>query len=92
MFRTLLAVRQVAQNPINFASRRQFVSRIAEKQKHFQEDNGIPVHLKNGIMDSMLYRITMTLSVFVHYDEKKTKPLCLKTKVPMMSFLELRNH
>uniref|UniRef100_U3FD01 Cytochrome c oxidase subunit 7A2, mitochondrial n=1 Tax=Micrurus fulvius TaxID=8637 RepID=U3FD01_MICFL len=64
MFRTLLAIRQVAQNPINFASRRQLASRIAEKQKHFQEDNGIPVHLKNGIPDSMLYRITMALSVF----------------------------
>ncbi|ETE68707.1 Cytochrome c oxidase subunit 7A2, mitochondrial [Ophiophagus hannah] len=64
MFRTLLAVRQVAQNPINFASRRQLASRIAEKQKHFQEDNGIPVHLKNGIPDSMLYRITMAVSVF----------------------------
>uniref|UniRef100_A0A7N5K6J4 Cytochrome c oxidase subunit 7A2 n=1 Tax=Ailuropoda melanoleuca TaxID=9646 RepID=A0A7N5K6J4_AILME len=31
--------------------------------KHFQEDNGIPVHLKNGMPDSLLYRITMTLSL-----------------------------
>uniref|UniRef100_A0A8C5RZQ9 Cytochrome c oxidase subunit 7A2, mitochondrial n=1 Tax=Laticauda laticaudata TaxID=8630 RepID=A0A8C5RZQ9_LATLA len=59
-----LAVRQVAQNPINFASRRQLASRIAEKQKHFQEENGIPVHLKNGVPDSTLYRITMAFSVF----------------------------
>ncbi|XP_070589171.1 cytochrome c oxidase subunit 7A2, mitochondrial [Erythrolamprus reginae] len=63
MFRTLLAVRQVAQKPINFASRRQLANRIAEKQKHFQEDNGLPVHLKNGMPDSLMYRITMTLSV-----------------------------
>uniref|UniRef100_A0A6B2F2A5 Cytochrome c oxidase subunit 7A2, mitochondrial n=2 Tax=Bothriechis TaxID=44726 RepID=A0A6B2F2A5_BOTNI len=63
MFRTLLAVRQVTQNPINFASRRQLANRIAEKQKHFQEDNGVPVHLKNGIPDVLLYRITMVLSL-----------------------------
>ncbi|KAM3853633.1 cytochrome c oxidase subunit 7A2, mitochondrial [Vipera latastei] len=63
MFRTLLAVRKVAQKPINFASRRQLANKIAEKQKHFQEDNGLPVHLKNGIPDVLLYRITMLLSV-----------------------------
>ncbi|XP_013928389.1 PREDICTED: cytochrome c oxidase subunit 7A2, mitochondrial [Thamnophis sirtalis] len=63
MFRTLLAVRQVARNPINFASRRQVASKIAEKQKHFQEDNGVPVYLKNGMPDAVLYRITMALSV-----------------------------
>ncbi|XP_032070750.1 cytochrome c oxidase subunit 7A2, mitochondrial [Thamnophis elegans] len=63
MFRTLWAVRQVARNPINFASRRQVASKIAEKQKHFQEDNGVPVHLKNGMPDALLYRITMALSV-----------------------------
>ncbi|XP_034287774.1 cytochrome c oxidase subunit 7A2, mitochondrial [Pantherophis guttatus] len=61
MFRTLLTVRQVAQSPINFASRRQLANRIVEKQKHFQEDNGLPVHLKNGMPDALLYRTTMAL-------------------------------
>ncbi|XP_007427021.1 cytochrome c oxidase subunit 7A2, mitochondrial [Python bivittatus] len=64
MFRNLLALRQITQNPINSASRRQITNRIADKQKHFQEDNGIPVHLKNGMTDILLYRLTMALSVF----------------------------
>uniref|UniRef100_A0A8C6M1E0 Cytochrome c oxidase subunit 7A2, mitochondrial n=1 Tax=Nothobranchius furzeri TaxID=105023 RepID=A0A8C6M1E0_NOTFU len=29
----------------------------------FQEDNGIPVHLKGGTADALLYRMTMSLSV-----------------------------
>lgn len=28
-----------------------------------QEDNGIPVHLKGGIADALLYRATMMLTV-----------------------------
>uniref|UniRef100_A0A7N5K283 Cytochrome c oxidase subunit 7A2, mitochondrial n=1 Tax=Ailuropoda melanoleuca TaxID=9646 RepID=A0A7N5K283_AILME len=63
MFRNLLALRQITQKSINTASRRQLTNRIAEKQKHFQEDNGLPVHLKNGTPDILLYRLTMTLSV-----------------------------
>lgn len=27
----------------------------------FQEDNGLPVHLKGGATDNILYRVTMTL-------------------------------
>ncbi|XP_071597637.1 cytochrome c oxidase subunit 7A2, mitochondrial [Heliangelus exortis] len=63
MWRNLLALRQIPQRTIT-ASRRQFVNRIAEKQKHFQEDNGIPVYLKGGPMDSVLYRVTMGISLF----------------------------
>lgn len=29
-----------------------------------QEDNGIPIHLKGGSKDALLYRATMTLTVF----------------------------
>lgn len=28
-----------------------------------QEDNGLPVHLKGGTQDVLLYRITMTLTM-----------------------------
>ncbi|NXJ79338.1 CX7A2 oxidase, partial [Trogon melanurus] len=58
------ALRQISQRTISTASRRQFENRVPEKQKFFQEDNGLPVHLKGGLMDALLYRVTMGLSVF----------------------------
>lgn len=57
------ALRQIAQRTISTASRRQLENKVAEKQKLFQEDNGIPVHLKGGIGDAFLYRATMILTV-----------------------------
>ncbi|XP_069632013.1 cytochrome c oxidase subunit 7A1, mitochondrial-like [Haliaeetus albicilla] len=33
-------------------------NRVREHQKLFQEDNGLPVHLKGGAMDSALYHFT----------------------------------
>ncbi|KAM8809160.1 cytochrome c oxidase subunit 7A2, mitochondrial [Eudromia elegans] len=63
MWRNLRALRQISQRTISTASRRQIENRIAEKQKLFQEDNGIPVHLKGGFMDSLLYKVTMGISV-----------------------------
>ncbi|NXP75768.1 CX7A2 oxidase, partial [Ramphastos sulfuratus] len=61
LFQTL---RQLSQRTISTASRRQLENRVPEKQKLFQEDNGIPVHLKGGAMDVLLYRLTMGISVF----------------------------
>ncbi|XP_040121259.1 cytochrome c oxidase subunit 7A2, mitochondrial-like [Oryx dammah] len=61
--RNLLALRQIAKSTISTASRRQFENKVPEKQKLFQEDNGIPVHLKGGIADALLYRATMILTV-----------------------------
>ncbi|NXE74625.1 CX7A2 oxidase, partial [Cochlearius cochlearius] len=58
------SLRQVSQRTISTASRRQFENRVPEKQKLFQEDNGIPVHLKGGVMDALLYRVTTGLAVF----------------------------
>uniref|UniRef100_A0A8W4FGE7 Cytochrome c oxidase subunit 7A2, mitochondrial n=1 Tax=Sus scrofa TaxID=9823 RepID=A0A8W4FGE7_PIG len=58
-----VALRQIAQRTISTASRRQLENKVAEKQKLFQEDNGIPVHLKGGIGDAFLYRATMILTV-----------------------------
>ncbi|KAF1467726.1 Cytochrome c oxidase subunit 7A2, mitochondrial, partial [Megadyptes antipodes antipodes] len=57
-------LRQISRRTISTASRRQFENRVPEKQKLFQEDNGIPVHLKGGVMDALLYRVTMGLTVF----------------------------
>ncbi|XP_038617121.1 cytochrome c oxidase subunit 7A2, mitochondrial [Tachyglossus aculeatus] len=63
MLRNVLALRQLSQRTISTASRRQFENKVREKQKLFQEDNGIPVHLKGGVADALLYRATMVLTV-----------------------------
>ncbi|NXL18349.1 CX7A2 oxidase, partial [Setophaga kirtlandii] len=57
------ALRQISQRTISTASRR-LVNRVSENQKLFQEDNGLPVHLKGGAKDSMLYRTTAGLTLF----------------------------
>uniref|UniRef100_A0A8D0CAU8 Cytochrome c oxidase subunit 7A2, mitochondrial n=1 Tax=Salvator merianae TaxID=96440 RepID=A0A8D0CAU8_SALMN len=59
-----LAIRQISQKTISTASRRQMANKVPEYQKMFQEDNGIPVHLKGGTMDILLYRTTMLLTIF----------------------------
>ncbi|NXT60172.1 CX7A2 oxidase, partial [Chaetops frenatus] len=58
------ALRQISQRTISTASRRQFENRVSENQKLFQEDNGLPVHLKGGAKDSVFYRATMGLTLF----------------------------
>ncbi len=30
---------------------------------HLQEDNGLPVHIKGGSIDVLLYRLTMTITI-----------------------------
>ncbi|NXE62290.1 CX7A2 oxidase, partial [Calcarius ornatus] len=57
------ALRQISQRTISTASRRH-VNRVSENQKLFQEDNGLPVHLKGGAKDSLLYRTTAGLTAF----------------------------
>uniref|UniRef100_A0A8C5JNV0 Cytochrome c oxidase subunit 7A2, mitochondrial n=1 Tax=Junco hyemalis TaxID=40217 RepID=A0A8C5JNV0_JUNHY len=63
MWRNVQALRQISQRTISTASRR-LVNRVSENQKIFQEDNGLPVHLKGGAKDSMLYRTTAGLTLF----------------------------
>ncbi|KAM3675172.1 cytochrome c oxidase subunit 7A2, mitochondrial [Ammospiza nelsoni] len=63
MWRNVQAFRQISQRTISTASRR-LVNRVSENQKIFQEDNGLPVHLKGGAKDSMLYRTTAGLTLF----------------------------
>nr|Q9N234.1 RecName: Full=Cytochrome c oxidase subunit 7A1, mitochondrial; AltName: Full=Cytochrome c oxidase subunit VIIa-heart; Short=Cytochrome c oxidase subunit VIIa-H; Flags: Precursor [Trachypithecus cristatus]AAF72745.1 cytochrome c oxidase polypeptide VIIa-heart precursor [Trachypithecus cristatus] len=45
----------------NTTARNRFQNRVPEKQKLFQEDNDIPLYLKGGIVDNILYRVTMGL-------------------------------
>uniref|UniRef100_A0A1A8Q5M7 Cytochrome c oxidase subunit 7A2, mitochondrial n=2 Tax=Nothobranchius TaxID=28779 RepID=A0A1A8Q5M7_9TELE len=63
MFRHMIAFQQVARRSVSSSIRRQIENKVPEKQKLFQEDNGIPVHLKGGTGDALLYRMTMSLSV-----------------------------
>ncbi|KAL9864298.1 cytochrome c oxidase subunit 7A2, mitochondrial [Geothlypis trichas] len=63
MWRNVQALRQISQRTISTASRR-LVNRVSENQKLFQEDNGLPVHLKGGAKDSLLYRTTAGLTLF----------------------------
>ncbi|KAF7231390.1 cytochrome c oxidase subunit 7A2b [Nothobranchius furzeri] len=63
MFRHMIAFQQVARRSVSSSIRRQIENKVPEKQKLFQEDNGIPVHLKGGTADALLYRMTMSLSV-----------------------------
>ncbi|XP_027708661.1 cytochrome c oxidase subunit 7A2, mitochondrial [Vombatus ursinus] len=63
MLRNLLTLRQIPQRTINVAPVRQFKNKVPEKQKLFQEDDSIPVHLKGGVGDALLYRATMLFTV-----------------------------
>ena len=63
MLQNLLALHQIAKRTISTASHGQFENKLPEKQNLFQEDNRIPVHLKGGIADALLYRATMILTV-----------------------------
>ncbi|XP_040920229.1 cytochrome c oxidase subunit 7A2, mitochondrial [Toxotes jaculatrix] len=64
MYRHVFAFQQVARRTFSSSARRQLANKVPEKQKLFQEDNGLPVHLKGGTTDALLYRLTMTLTVF----------------------------
>ena len=63
MLWNLLSLHQITKRTISTALRRQFENKVPAKQKLFQEDNGIPVHLKGRIADALLYRATMVLTV-----------------------------
>ncbi|XP_033498115.1 cytochrome c oxidase subunit 7A2, mitochondrial-like [Epinephelus fuscoguttatus] len=64
MYRQLMGLRQLSRRTITSSTRRQIANSVKEKQKMFQEDNGMPIHLKGGSKDAVLYRATMTLTVF----------------------------
>uniref|UniRef100_A0A8C1SS45 Cytochrome c oxidase subunit 7A2, mitochondrial n=1 Tax=Cyprinus carpio TaxID=7962 RepID=A0A8C1SS45_CYPCA len=64
MFRHLRTLQQVSRRTLSSTARRQLENKVPVKQKMFQEDNGMPVHLKGGTTDALLYRATMALTVF----------------------------
>ncbi|KAM6915072.1 cytochrome c oxidase subunit 7A2, mitochondrial-like [Xenentodon cancila] len=63
MFRNATVLQQVVRRSLCSSARRQLENKVPQKQKLFQEDNGMPVHLKGGSVDALLYRTTMTLTV-----------------------------
>ncbi|VCW96544.1 unnamed protein product [Gulo gulo] len=56
-------VSQALVRSFSSTTRNRFQNRVAEKQKLFQADNDLPVHLKGGGTDNILYRVTMGLCV-----------------------------
>ncbi|CAL8312247.1 unnamed protein product [Boreogadus saida] len=63
MFRHILAFQHVSRRTVASTARRQLDNKVPQNQKKFQEDNGVPVHLKGGTADALLYRTTMVLTV-----------------------------
>ncbi|XP_061560326.1 cytochrome c oxidase subunit 7A2, mitochondrial [Phycodurus eques] len=63
MNRSVFALQQVARRTLCSSARRPVENQVPKNQKLFQEDNGVPVHLKGGTTDALLYRATMTLTV-----------------------------
>ncbi|NXS29084.1 COX7R oxidase, partial [Pomatostomus ruficeps] len=39
------------------------INKVPDLQKIFQRSDGLPVHLKRGVPDKMLYRTTMALTI-----------------------------
>ncbi|XP_007536977.1 cytochrome c oxidase subunit 7A1, mitochondrial [Erinaceus europaeus] len=57
----VLRVSQALVRSFSSTARKHLKNRVPEKQKLFQADNDLPVHLKGGVFDSLLYRLTMAL-------------------------------
>ncbi|KAM9435055.1 cytochrome c oxidase subunit 7A2b [Clarias gariepinus] len=72
MFRHIARLQQVSRRTLTSSVRRQVENKVPQKQKLFQENNGVPVHLKGGAGDAILYRTTMGLTIlgtgFVFYE------------------------
>ncbi|KAK5879613.1 hypothetical protein CesoFtcFv8_022713 [Champsocephalus esox] len=62
MNRQIFALQRVARRTFSSSGRR-LENQVPQKQKRFQEDDGMPIHLKGGVSDTLLYRFTMGLTV-----------------------------
>ncbi|CAL1585752.1 unnamed protein product [Knipowitschia caucasica] len=62
MFRAIQTLQGTARRSISCSAVRRG-NNVPDKQKLFQEDNGMPIHLKGGSADALLYRGTMLLTV-----------------------------
>ncbi|XP_037363305.1 cytochrome c oxidase subunit 7A1, mitochondrial-like [Talpa occidentalis] len=54
-------VSQALFHAFSSTARTHMANRVVEKKKLFQADNDLPVHLKGGGADNILYRLTMLL-------------------------------
>ncbi|XP_032870463.1 cytochrome c oxidase subunit 7A2, mitochondrial-like [Amblyraja radiata] len=61
--KSLLTLHRLASRSFSTSGRSQLKNRVLEHQKVFQADNNLPVHLKGGVVDAVLYRITMAITV-----------------------------
>ncbi|XP_041035353.1 cytochrome c oxidase subunit 7A1, mitochondrial [Carcharodon carcharias] len=59
----LLISQALASRSFSTTVRNQLKNKVPEYQKIFQADNDLPVHLKGGTVDAVLYRITMAITV-----------------------------
>lgn len=55
----------------------------------FQEDNGLPVHIKGGSTDMILYRITMTLTIIgrIRHYYSNLNPVCSSLSVLLLNLI-----
>ncbi|KAK7171708.1 hypothetical protein R3I93_004113 [Phoxinus phoxinus] len=60
--RHLLSLPRLASRAFGTAVR-QMKNKVPDCQKVFLEDNGLPVHLKGGTTDVLMYRLTMAITV-----------------------------
>ncbi|XP_059389189.1 cytochrome c oxidase subunit 7A2, mitochondrial [Carassius carassius] len=60
--RHLLSISRLASRAFS-TTVRQMKNKVPERQKVFLEDNGLPVHIKGGTTDVLLYRLTMTITI-----------------------------
>ncbi|KAG5277439.1 hypothetical protein AALO_G00117620 [Alosa alosa] len=63
MYKQVMTLQQVSRRMLSTTANKQVINRVPQKQKLFQEDNGIPIHLKGGVTDAILYRATMGLTI-----------------------------
>uniref|UniRef100_A0A8C4N948 Uncharacterized protein n=1 Tax=Eptatretus burgeri TaxID=7764 RepID=A0A8C4N948_EPTBU len=57
---------RVTHRGICSTQRREMRNKVPELQKLFQENNDVPIHLKGGPKDVMLYSTTMSVSIVVY--------------------------
>ncbi|XP_023667969.1 cytochrome c oxidase subunit 7A1, mitochondrial [Paramormyrops kingsleyae] len=60
--RHLLNLQKLVSRSFNTTSRH-LGNKVPEYQKLFQADNNLPVHIKGGTLDVLLYRFTMTITI-----------------------------
>ncbi|KAK1150755.1 cytochrome c oxidase subunit 7A2, mitochondrial [Acipenser oxyrinchus oxyrinchus] len=61
--RNLLGLQRLAFRSFSSTARNRLKNKVPENQKIFQEDNGLPVHIKGGTVDVLLYRFTMAITL-----------------------------